>query len=67
MENGDINMISPQASPDQVNAIISRRAAGNFGTLCMTGDVRDRVDHFDGDVRLKAIRNFLRKLRDLGD
>lgn len=66
IENGDIDIISPQALPDQVDAIIRRRAAGHVGTICVTGDVRDRIDHFDGNRRFKAIRNFLRALRDSG-
>lgn len=67
MENRDFNIISLQALPDQVDAIVRRRAAGHVGTLCMTGDVRNRVDHFHGDGRFKLIRNLLRRLRDLGD
>lgn len=55
MENGDINMISPQALPQQVDAISRRRAAGHVGTLCMTGDVRDRIDHLEGNVRFRLI------------
>ncbi|WP_156648881.1 hypothetical protein [Massilia sp. Leaf139] len=67
MENHECKLISPQANADQVDAIMRSRAAGHVGTLCVTGDVRNRIDHLDGDVRFKLIRNLLRRLRDLGD
>ena len=67
MEKRDFNIISPQALPDQVDAIVRRRAAGHLGTVCVTGDVRNRVDHLDANVRFKLIRNFLRRLRNFGD
>lgn len=67
MEDREFGIISPQALPDQVDAIMRRRAAGHAGTLFVTGDVRDRIKHFDRNVRFKAIRNFLRMLRDLGE
>jgi len=67
MEHRDFNIISAQALPHQVDAIIRRRAAGHVGTIGISGDVRNRVDDFDGDVRFKLIRNLLRTLRDFGD
>ncbi|MEM8514448.1 hypothetical protein RCH14_003793 [Massilia sp. MP_M2] len=67
MEERDFNVISPQALPDQVDAIIRRRAAGHVGTVCVTGDVRKRVDNLDGDMRFKLIRDLLRTIRNFGD
>jgi ATP phosphoribosyltransferase regulatory subunit HisZ len=67
MENRDFNIISPQALPHQVDAIVRRRAAGHVGTIGMSGDVRNRVDHLDENARFRLLRNLLRTLRDFGD
>jgi hypothetical protein len=63
MEDGRFDIISPQACPDQVDAIMRRRAAGNIGTVCMVGDVHD----LDGNVLFKLIRDFLRAIRNFGE
>ena len=67
MDERDSNIISPQALPDEVDAIIRRRAAGHLGTVCMAGDFRDRALHFDGKVSFRMVRNFLRALRCFGE
>jgi hypothetical protein len=67
MEDRNLSIISPQASLDQVDAIMRRAAAGNAGPVCMVGGVRDRVHDLDGDVRFKMIRTFLRAIRNFGD
>lgn len=67
MEERGFNVISTQALPDQVDAITRRRAAGHVGTVGMSGDVRNRVHHLDGDARFKLLRDLLRTLRNFGD
>jgi len=67
MENRDFNIISAQALPHQVDAIICRRVAGHVGTIGMPGDARDRVDDLDGNARFKLFSNLLRMFRNFGD
>lgn len=67
MEDRDFKIISLQALPHQVDAIIRRRAAGHGGTVGMSGDVRNRANNLDGDVRFKLIRDLLRTIRNFGD
>ncbi len=67
MEKRNFDVISPDATADQVDAIMRRRAAGNVGTLCVTGDLRDRVNDFKWGQRFVLIRKLLRSIRNFGN
>lgn len=52
--------------PARIQDAIIRRRASHGGTLCVTGDVRKRLDNLNRNVRSKFIRDLLRTIRNLG-
>ena len=67
MEKRSFEIISPQASPDQVDAIMRRRAAGNAGPVCVARYAAYAVDYQHQNGLLNFLRTLIRTLRHLGE
>lgn len=63
MEQRDIQLVSDEATADQINAIMSRSAAGNIGTVCVSGHIRDSIYDYHGNGRFKWLKQFFHTLR----